>query len=65
MDNAVFKKRERGVPVMVQRKRIQLGTIRLRVQSLASLTGLKIQHCHELWYRLQTWLGSGIAVALA
>ena len=20
-------------------------------------------HCHELWYRLQTWLGSGIAVA--
>ena len=37
----------------------------LRVQSLASLSGLRIRHCHELWGRLQTWLGSGIAVALA
>ena len=25
---------------------------------LASLTGLRIQHCRELWYRSQTWLGS-------
>ena len=35
------------------------------VRSLASLSGLRIQCCHELWYRSQTWLGSGIAVAVA
>ena len=45
--------------------RIRLGTIRFRVWSLASLTGLRIRHCHELWCRSQTRLGSGIAVALA
>ena len=28
-----------------------LGTIRLRVRSLASLTGLRIWHRHELWCR--------------
>ena len=53
-----------GVPVIVQRKWIWLGTMRLWVGSLASLTGLRIWYCHELWYRLQTWLGSCIAVAL-
>jgi len=35
-------------------KRIQLGTVRLRVQSLALLSGSRIQSCHELWYRSQT-----------
>ena len=49
---------------MVQRKQIQLGTMRLWVRSLTSLSGLKIQRCPELWYKLQTWLRSGIAVAL-
>ena len=33
------------------------------VQSLASLSGFWIWHCHELWS--QTWLRSGVAVALA
>jgi len=28
-------------------------------------SGLRSQRCHELWCRLQTWLGSGIAVTLA
>ena len=37
------------VPTMVQRKRIQLGTMRWRVQSLALLSGLRLWHCHELW----------------
>ena len=31
-----------GVPIMVQPKRIQLGTMRLQVRSLASLSGLRI-----------------------
>jgi len=39
--------------------------MRLRVRSLPLLSGLMIQRCCELWCRLQTWLGSCIAVALA
>ena len=38
-----------GVPVVAQRKRIRLETMRLRVRSLASISGLGIQHCRELW----------------
>ena len=49
---------------MALRKRIRLGTLRWRVQALASLSGLRIQCCHEPWYRLQTQLRSGIAVAV-
>ena len=40
------------------------ATMRLQVQSLASLSGLRIWHCCELWCRLQARLGSGVAVAL-
>jgi len=29
------------------------------------LSGLRIQHCRELWSRLQMWLGSCVAVSLA
>ena len=29
------------------------------------LSELRILHCHELWCRLQTWLGSHIVVAVA
>ena len=36
---------------MVQWKRIRLETMRLQVRSLASLNGLWIQRCHELWRR--------------
>ena len=51
--------------MVVQQKRVQLGTMRLWIQSLASLSGLRIRHCPELWCRSQTWLGSGVAMALA
>ena len=54
-----------GVPVLAQGKRIRLGTMRFRVQSLVSLSGLRIRCCHEPWCRSQTWLGSVVAVALA
>ena len=50
---------------MAQQKRIQLGTTSFQVQSLASLSGLRIRRCHKLWCSLQMQLGSGIAVALA
>ena len=39
--------------------------MRLQVQSLALLSGLRIQRCRELWCRSQTRLGSCVAVALA
>ena len=35
------------------------------VQSLASLSGLRNQHCRELWHGPQMWLGSCVAVAVA
>ena len=38
-----------GVPIVAQWKRIQLGTMKLRVRSLALLSGLRIRGCHELW----------------
>ena len=50
---------------MAQQKRIQLGTMRLRVQYLALLSGLRIWCCRELWFRSQTQLRSCIAMAVA
>ena len=35
---------------MVQQKQIRLGTMKWQVESLASLDGLRIWCCHELWY---------------
>ena len=32
--------------------------------SLALLSGLRIERCHELWCRAQVWLGSCVAVAV-
>ena len=53
-----------GVPIVAQWKWIQLGTMTLRVRFLASLSGLRIWSCHELWCRSQMRLRSAIAVAL-
>mgnify|MGYP007071214437 CR=1 FL=1 len=36
----------------------------IAVAAVASLSRLRIQHCHELWYRLQTQLRSYVAVAV-
>ena len=53
-----FKNELPGVPVVVQKKRIRLVSMRMQVQSLASLKGSGIQRCRELWCRSQRWLGS-------
>ena len=53
-----------GVPIVVQWKQIQLGIMRLQVPSLASLSGLRIWHCHKLWGRSQTQFGSYVVVAV-
>ena len=39
--------------------------MRMQVRSLTSLSGLKIQHFHKLWLRLQMRHKSSIAVAVA
>ena len=46
-------------------KRNPTSNHELVVRSPASLSGLRIRCCHELWCRLQTRLGSCIAVAVA
>ena len=33
-------------------------------QWVKGLSGLRIWHCHELWCRLQMWLGSCVAMAV-
>ena len=53
-----------GVHLVAQQKRIRLGTMRLQVRSLASLSGLKIQLCQELQYKSQMWLGFHVAMAV-
>ena len=53
-----------GVPIVAQRKPVWLGTVRLRVPSLASLSGLRILRGRALWCRLQTRLGSRVALAV-
>ena len=45
-------------------KLIQIVSIRMWVQSMALFSGLCIQHCPELWYRSQAWLGSHVSVAV-
>ena len=52
-----FKNWHWGVPVVVQWKRIRLGTMRLRIWSL--------WRCREPWCRSQMWFGSCVAVAVA
>ena len=56
-----IRKQDLGGPIAVQQKQIPLGTPRLQVQHLASLSGLRMWLCREL---LQTCrrLGSGVAV---
>ena len=38
--------------------------MKTQVRSLASLSRLRIQCCHELWCRSQMWFGSHVAVAV-
>ena len=53
------------VPLVAQWKWIRLVSKRMRVRSLASLTGSGIRCCRELWCRSQIQLGFSVAVAMA
>ena len=59
------KKSIKGVLTVAQQVRTQLVSMRIWVQPLALLTGLRIQHCCELRHRSQMQLRSGVAVAVA
>ena len=54
-----------GFPVMAQWLTDQTRNHEVAGSIPGLAHGLRIQRCHELWYRLQTRLGSGIDVALA
>ena len=54
-----------GVSILAQQQRTHLVSMRMRVQSLASIRGLGIWCCHELWCGSQAQLRSGVAVAEA
>ena len=53
------------LPSWLSGLRTPLVSTRMRVWSLASLGGLRIRRCRELWCRLQTWFRSHIAIAVA
>ena len=52
-----------GVPIVAQQKGVQVGIMRLQVQSLTSLSRLRIQCCHELCWRSQARLRSGVGLS--
>ena len=54
-----------GVLVGTQRVKNTTVSMRMQVQSLASLSGLRIWCCCELQHRSQMQLGSGVAAAAA
>ena len=58
------KKWNTGVPVLVQQKWIWLVSMRMWVQSLASSSRSGIQHCHELWCRLQMHFESHVPAVM-
>ena len=60
-----FKKLQTiGVPLVAQWQRTRLVSMKMWVRALAPLSGLRIPSYCELWHRLKTWLGSGVAVAV-
>ena len=53
-----------GVSIVPQPVKDLTLSLRMQVRSLASLSGLRIQHGHKLQRWLQMQLGSGIAAAV-
>ena len=58
------KKQRTKIPLCLSRLRTELVSVRMSVQSLALLSGLRIQCCHKLRHSLQMQLRSGVAVAM-
>ena len=56
--------KEEGVPTVAQWIMNLFSIMRMQVRSLTSLNGLRIRHCHELWYRSQMQFESRVVVAM-
>ena len=54
----------RELPLCCRGNQLHCVSMRMQVQSLASLSGSGIWHCHELRCRSKMRFGSGIAVAV-
>ena len=54
------------LPLWLTGLRTQMVSVRRQVQFLASLSGLRIWHCHKLWHRskIQHYCGCGIGQQL-
>lgn len=48
-----------GVPIVPN-----VVSVRMQVQSLALLIGLRIQSCHKPWYQSWMWLGSSVVMGV-
>ena len=57
-------KEKKELRLWLSRLGTQLVSMIMWVQSLASLSGLRIWHCCKLWHRSQMQLGSGVALAV-
>ena len=55
-----LKGNEMGVPVVAQRVKTPTSIH----EDLGSIPGLVQWYCHELWHRLQMWLGSHFPVTM-
>ena len=51
-------------PLWLSGLRTQHSDVRMQVQSLASISGLRIQCYYKLWHSLQMWLRPHVAVAV-
>jgi len=60
-----IKERGQEFPWQCSGNESQLVPMSMWVQSLASFSGLRTWHCHELQCTSQTWIRSGVAVAKA
>ena len=58
----MVKKYKQEFPLWLSGLRTQLMSMRMWVQSLALLSGLRIQCCHKLQYSLQVRPESAVAV---
>ena len=54
-----------GVPIVAQRVTNLTSILEDTGSILGLLSGLRMQHCCELWCRLQMWLRYCVAVAVA
>ena len=62
---SMASKKEREFPLWLSGLQTLLVSMMMRIQSLASVSGLRIWHCWEPWCVSKTQLGFWVAVAVA